>query len=370
LRIFTTLNDRGIPLSDSDIFKAQLYKYYNDDEKRGNFIEEWKKLSEICDDITKNNKSNQNAIDEIFTQYMYWLRAKDNIKDTTVPGLRKYFEQNNHEKLKNDEVMKDVMSLSKFWETLSDKDTNNNLGISDVALKYVHALEHMPNAFWKYNLTVYFFANKDKEDKLEKEGFEEFTKKTLAYCFVSNIIKSGISYIKNGSIPAFVKIAKREPFDYPTFGAKELKDGLEKIYNHSKLMIKPLLLWEAYQIPEQTLIDKDEKGKKIKIEIEHILSKNWKSGNYKEWTFEKAEEYLEKLGNKIILDKKTNIQAGDSFFKTKKELYYKKSVIKVANKLTNEYTDDDWLPDHIDKREKQLVEKFIKFAQKYGVVKN
>ena len=30
LRIFSTLNDRGLPLSDADIFKAQVYKYYSD----------------------------------------------------------------------------------------------------------------------------------------------------------------------------------------------------------------------------------------------------------------------------------------------------------------------------------------------------
>ena len=29
LRIFSTLNDRGLPLSDADIFKAQFYKYYS-----------------------------------------------------------------------------------------------------------------------------------------------------------------------------------------------------------------------------------------------------------------------------------------------------------------------------------------------------
>ncbi|WP_145928690.1 DUF262 domain-containing protein, partial [Termitidicoccus mucosus] len=32
LRIFSTLNDRGLPLADADIFKAQFYKYY---EKQG-----------------------------------------------------------------------------------------------------------------------------------------------------------------------------------------------------------------------------------------------------------------------------------------------------------------------------------------------
>ena len=34
LRIFSTLNDRGLPLSDADIFKAQFYKYYSETMKK------------------------------------------------------------------------------------------------------------------------------------------------------------------------------------------------------------------------------------------------------------------------------------------------------------------------------------------------
>ncbi|KAA6305413.1 hypothetical protein EZS27_042935, partial [termite gut metagenome] len=116
---------------------------------------QWQELSEICDDIPK---SKLNQIDEIFTQYMYWLRAKNEIKDTTVPGLRKYFEHSKYEKLKNAQVMKDVIALSNFWKVLSEKELDNQRGISKEALKYIHCLEYMPNAFWKYNLTVYCCA--------------------------------------------------------------------------------------------------------------------------------------------------------------------------------------------------------------------
>ena len=370
LRIFTTLNDRGMPLSDSDIFKAQLYKYYSNDNKQDSFIQQWQELSEICDDITKYQRSNQNAIDEIFTLYMYWLRAKNSIKDTTVPGLRKYFEQDKYQKLKNDETMKDVISLSYFWKVLFDKETNNNIGISEETLKYVHSLEHMPNAFWKYNLTVYFFAYKDENNKLNEVEFSEFTKKTLAYCFVSYITKPGLSYIKNASIPVFVDIADKKPFKYPIFDKTDFERGFHNIYTQSKLMIKPVLLWEAYQNLEQSIIGKDTSGKKIKLEIEHILPKNWKSGYYKEWNRGDADEYLEKLGNKIILDKKTNIQAGDGFFKTKKENYYVKSPIKIVNELAEEYQHDDWIKADIIKREDTLLENFIEFAKKHDIIKD
>jgi uncharacterized protein with ParB-like and HNH nuclease domain len=363
LRIFTTLNDRGMPLSDSDIFKAQLYKYYSAENKQDYFIQQWQELSETCDEIAKTNKSVQNAIDDIFTQYMYWLRAKDGIKDTTVPGLRKYFEQNKYEKLKNDKVIKDIISLSTFWEILSDKDTNNPIGISDETLKYVHALENMPNAFWKYNLTVYFFANKNEDNKLDDSLFCEFVKKTLAYCFVSYISKPGLNYIKNASILAFVDIANKNKFEYPVFKQPDFERGFRSIYTQSKFMIKPILLWEAYQIPEQPVITKN-----VKLEVEHILPKNWQSGNYKEWNRSEAEEFLEKIGNKILLDKKTNIQAGDGFFGKKKDRWYRNSPIRAVNKLADEYPHNDWIKEDIESRENKLFSEFVEFAKKYEII--
>lgn len=44
LRIFSTLNDRGMPLSDSDIFKAQFYKFFSSQGKKDDFIVKWKEL--------------------------------------------------------------------------------------------------------------------------------------------------------------------------------------------------------------------------------------------------------------------------------------------------------------------------------------
>ena len=43
LRIFSILNDRGLPLSDADIFKAQFYKYYT---KKGEKIEAYDVIKE------------------------------------------------------------------------------------------------------------------------------------------------------------------------------------------------------------------------------------------------------------------------------------------------------------------------------------
>ena len=73
LRIFSTLNDRGLPLSDADIFKAQFYKHYSAKNQKDSFIEKWKELEEISSRIFK--PLNGTPMDEIFTRYMYFVRA-------------------------------------------------------------------------------------------------------------------------------------------------------------------------------------------------------------------------------------------------------------------------------------------------------
>lgn len=49
LRIFSTLNDRGLPLSDADIFKAELYKFYKQNGKKDEFIARWKDLEDLAE---------------------------------------------------------------------------------------------------------------------------------------------------------------------------------------------------------------------------------------------------------------------------------------------------------------------------------
>ena len=58
LRIFSTLNDRGKPLSDADIFKAQFYKFYTSLGKKKDFILKWKCLEEKCGQIFGSSATN------------------------------------------------------------------------------------------------------------------------------------------------------------------------------------------------------------------------------------------------------------------------------------------------------------------------
>ena len=68
LTIFSTLNDRGLPLSDADIFKAKIYNHLQSKEEKKEFIEKWKELEENTQNISEN-------IQKLFYYYMFYLRA-------------------------------------------------------------------------------------------------------------------------------------------------------------------------------------------------------------------------------------------------------------------------------------------------------
>ena len=86
-----------------------------------------------------------------------------------------------------------------------------------------------------------------------------------------------------------------------------------------------------------------------KFEIEHIFPRIWQDTNYNGWNKNDAEEYIEKFGNKVPIEKKVNIQAGNGYFGKKKNRYKNSNIAEVIS-LSN-YPKNDWIKDDIEKRE-------------------
>jgi uncharacterized protein with ParB-like and HNH nuclease domain len=91
LTIFETINNRGMDLSDADIFKSKLYKYSLNDNDL--FVERWNELSSNVDNTDLEIK-------DLFTHYMHVLRGKEGNVDSII-GLRKFYDQENSKRLKN-----------------------------------------------------------------------------------------------------------------------------------------------------------------------------------------------------------------------------------------------------------------------------
>jgi len=340
LTIFSTLNDRGMPLSDADIFKAQIYRNKNSEDERNQFSTDWKELSEIAEDAGME-------VNEVFRFYSHYLRGKSNDRSKEI-GLRKYYAKDNFEKLKSDNLINDLTELAQFWYDIYDGELKNNK-ITIEARKYIHCLECYPNEYWKYVLSVYFFKNRTKNSF--DSDFVSMLKKLTSFLLVKFVQKPTVNAIKDDIYLACCDIMQT--------GVLHFSLQLEETFKTSLLLstnfktAKSLILLNAY------LNNKQEKLIPSQFEIEHIFPRVWQQANYNGWDKSDADIYLEKFGNKAPIEKKINIQAGNGYFGKKKSKYSFSEIAEI-NQLSN-YKSNDWTKEDIELRDKAFADNLFDF---------
>lgn len=310
LRIFSTLNDRGKPLSDTDIFKAQFYKYYKENNKKDEFIKRWKQLEEISDKIFSSVSGS--SMDELFTRYMYYERAKMKNKNTTTEALRKFYEKDSYSLLKKDETLTNLEVLASFWVNVAEQDDSV---FSDKVLKNLSVLNYAPNGMWAYLTSVYFMQNKDSNGILEDKSFGEFLDKIIAFIWAYAIMRPGVNALRTPVYPEMINIINNQQvsFNDYKFDESDVKLALENyLFTNGRPITKSMLAWWMYTNDKQDLLLLD-----TKVEIEHIYAKK-RQENENGLTDKRN---LESLGNKALLEKAINIRASDYRFIDKLKYY-------------------------------------------------
>ena len=366
LRIFSTLNDRGKPLSDTDIFKAQLYKYYSLKGEKDEFIARWKELELLSEQIFSSQSGS--PMDELFTKYMYYLRAKQGNRKTTTEALRKFFEKNGYALLKNDKALDDLEALANFWyliETQSDK-------FSERVLKQLFVLHYAPNGMWSYFLSVYFMSNRTDNSKLDEEKLYVFLNKTIAFIWSYAFIRPGVNALRTPIYPEMINIVNGEEISFSEYlmNESEVKAGIKNyIFTNGRPVTKSMLAWWMFQDSEQELMRFD-----TKLEIEHIYPKKRQENE----NSLSDKNNIEKLGNKALLEENINIRASDYRFADKAK-YYKgffndKGIYKEGTKdnelikMATEY--GDYTEQNILNRTDQIYTEFIRFVKKQNLFKD
>lgn len=365
LRIFSTLNDRGKSLSDTDIFKAQFYKYYASKSEKDDFIARWKDLETLSEKIFSSQSGS--AMDELFTEYMYYLRAKQGIKLSTTEALRKFFEKNNYSLLKNDEALNDLEKLADFWSAVECQDE----AFSERVLKQLFILNYAPNGMWRYFLSVYYMSRGVDIANLDEEKLYNFLNKTIAFIWSYNFIRPGVNALRTPIYPEMVNLVNGEEIDFKEylFDKNELETNIKSFtYTNGRPITKSMLAWWLYQNPEQSLISLEEK-----LEVEHIFSR-------KRQEIENSlshKNILEKLGNKALLEKNINIRAADYRLEDKKKYYQgytndknvKKHGTKNKDLLNISKNFKKFDEDEILSRTNEIFRAFIEFVRKQDLLK-
>lgn len=353
LTIFNTLNNRGLPLSDADIFKSYIYKKL-DDKGKSTFITKWKKLES---DSEKANES----IQSLFYYNMFYMRAREKDDKSTTPGVRKYYLDKNHNRLTT-EIIDELASNLHLWEVINNREVvdseqwSKNIDIR----KILDCLSSYTNEFWKYPVSIFYMEHKNNEDF--ENLFLQFLRKFYVMILTRYLEVPTINAVKAHILKLNVQIIGNcHPNFYAGFEEKKLDDEYainaenartdNLIIVPHKNMVRMLLKLLAYQEEEQKEL------LPTYWEIEHIFPQTWDSKYY---TFdeEEANQKLEHLGNKLPLEKKLNISASNNYFSKKKEKY-QTSNIAIIKKLGNSCL-EEWNLDNISTNDKKVC----------GIVKN
>lgn len=359
LRIFSTLNDRGKPLSDADIFKAQFYKFYTKLGKKDEFIQRWKELDELCEKIF--HPISGTPMDELFTRYMYYVRATMGIKSSTTEALRKFYERDSYALLNDEQTFENLVVLAHFWNDVSNQD---NTRFSNRVLRRMFVLNYAPNGMWTYFVSVYFMQNKDKDGMLEDDAFYAFLKKITAFIWTYAVTNPGVNALRTPVYAEMVNIVNGQPVTFADnkFNPATIESMFSNFsFHNARPITKSMAAWWAFHDDAQELLSLE-----TVFEVEHIFARNRQD---KEKSLTDAKN-LESLGNKALLEKRINIGAADYRFEDKKKYYVgftkrgvKKDGTKVHELVEMANTLTDFTEADITERSKRIMAAFIEFLR-------
>jgi len=347
LTIFSTLNDRGLPLSDADIFKAKIYNQLEAEAKK-DFIECWKDLDEQA---TEANES----IQQLFYYNMFYLRALEQDTKTTTPGVRKYYAANKFERLYKDGLLDTLFVILNLWKVINKgEEIENEAWSKNVKIRQsLDTLSSYPNEFWKYPVVIYYVCYRNEADF--ETNFGLFLNKLLMELMTKYLLIPTINAVKQDILKLNSAIVSS---DMPTFDFKDIDTSqLEvRIQTPNRNVVRMLLKALAYEQQDKLL--------PAQWEIEHIFPQKWQTNYFRDIPDATIKEKIEHIGNKLPFEKKLNIVAGNGYFvKKKKEYAASKIAITKAigmSKIT------EWDMDSIIKRDIRISDSIMALLVKWN----
>ncbi len=184
LNIFETLNNRGLPLTENDIFKATLYKNATN---KNEFLSNWQELIEF-----ENKEFNYPSM---FNNYMYYIRAENNTTNSLI-SLRKFFTKNNSEYLYD--YKKTMNYLNKFKQAYEflEKSHGKNRNL-------IECLKNYPNDKPFEPIYIFLIENLKIENSqsflsaVNQDKFSLLLKQMVRYSYIKGLAHNSVNSIKN-----------------------------------------------------------------------------------------------------------------------------------------------------------------------------
>lgn len=365
LTIFSTLNNRGLPLSDADIFKAKMYEAQETPETKNAFVDEWQEIEVDAGAAGVDMQS-------LFNDYMFCLRAKENDTNTTTPGMHNYFKgkKGDYARLKSAGVLDDLATILELWSAVKNRHVKGGHGpLESVEVRQAFDMfSSYTNAWWKYPVATFYLNHKDEVGF--QESFVKFLRKLFVELLRNYVETKNVNSIKGAVLRLDSRLVKsmHPSFDFSRVDCRSeaWKQGIVKPSRSE--VTRMILSMLSYDDIDQ--LDVLPQG----WEIEHIFPKKWQKAypGISGYTEDRIKETVNQIGNYIPLPKKQNIQASNGYYGKKRKIYAKVGsdyALAMASELAER---EDWSLDDIivrdDKIYERLIEVFDKWEREYDEI--
>ena len=341
IKIFQTLNARGLNLNTADLIKSYLFSCVKESDEGDSEVitTEWNKLENTI-------KDTDITIENILQYYSYFIYKGDRPKElyeSLVSENSKFAKQ---AKIKAITALSNIQNFANQYDDIrSSKDRS------------VYSLTYLrQQLYWRTILTSAAYKTSIQESSIEWTDLA-FSLRRFYYLYW--IAGHNVSKVQQTSFNLIKYIAAGEPIEFINAELdkklesdrviKNVWNALESEDVYGSKWLKPLLITIEMEVHEEEApVIYREMDKKI--HIEHILPE--KNEQHKEeWEgLTNKEEKLHSLANLTLLSGKKNISASNKPFKQKLEENYLDNDGKGQDGVTNfvithklqDYKQDGW----------------------------
>lgn len=343
-RMFTILNDRGIPLTNADILKSENIGALISEKEISKYAKLWEEI-----------EGKQGEKFDRFLQFIRTILIKEKARSSLLEEfMEKIYNKENPLLTKGKDTFELVSNYSDIYQNIIDlEDSNlsnefkNLLTIMQMGLRsedWVPPLLHFYNKF-KYDCLDEFLVK--LEYKFSSDWICGITP-TVRLDNMNVILKS----IDNAKAPRDVLNNSR----LFKVDKNDLRVNIEEEV-YKKQFAKHMLLKLEYLMSDNTVHITDYKN----ISVEHVLPQNPEENSKWKRTFsEKQREFwTNKLANLVLIGQKKNSALGNLDFAEKKDKYLKSrmDVFKASKVFLGGKS--EWTPQVLERRQKELVELLV-----------
>lgn len=375
ISMFNALNSKGMNLSDSDLVCSYLAAKANDNAnkienqtgKEINFENKWSEFVESVYHLQMPSKGRNTDEKEaekrksILNQYMYYVRACDGETDSVI-SVRDYYNKKIEKGDKSEVnfspiiVCNNLIKISQIWEKILKYSSvsvllkiNNNAQYFLISYLFKYDINEITKDIVDHfaeNLLRLFAILRINSDTYSKKEFKTW------------LFQNNINFVNNKDIE--IDSLFNDHINNH-FNKDEIKENLLGDIDNSLIFLKEYLYAKKNGIDFSVLPD---------TEIEHIMPQS--GSTYEDipedagLTKEEFELYLNKLGNKILLEANINKRISNGWFKRKKEskvsdrMGYINSQYPIALSLVG-YKKDQWQKEDIDNATDEAMKSIMTF---------